>query len=212
MAHHIADLMGKAERETGDAKSAAERECFAAILTLWEHRAELPNGKRPFEELEPIMRTIEGLDPENETPRYYRTARPPKGEAEEIPEQEKWLNLADGLDYSAKVLIGYCLAEAADAALDKSKEWIKLAAAIGGDGVPEIVIRFISSAADVNKEPALNERTRAILNDRIKRLRGFLEGAESLADTLEERLQSLPSAKEEILVRSRGTGYVPVDT
>lgn len=93
------------------------------------------------------------------------------------------------------MLIGYCLAEAADAALDKSKEWVKLAAAIDSDGVPEIVIRYISTVADVNKEIDPHESVRSLLNDRIKRLRGFLGVAESLTNALEERLQALPLVK-----------------
>lgn len=203
MAHHIADLMAKADKATGDAKSAAERECFAAILALWKHRSELPNGRRPFEELEPVMRAVESLDPENDTPRYFRPARPPKGEAAETSEQEKWLSLAEGLDYSAKVLIGYCLAEAADAALDKSKEWVRLAAGIDGDSVPEIVIRFISTAADVNKECDPNEGIRSLLSDRIKRLREFVGTAKSLAKSLEERFHALPPVKENSLESKR---------
>ena len=176
MAHYVADLIGKADRATGDDKRAAERECFAAIVALWKHRSELPNGKRPFEELEPVMRAVESLDPENDTPRYYRPARPPKGEAAETSEQERWLSLVEGLDYSAKVLIGYCLAEAADAALDKSKEWVMLAEAIDGGGdVAEIVVRYVSTAAEVNKEPDPSEGIRSLLTDRIKRLRGVLE-------------------------------------
>ena len=115
MAHHIADLMINAENAIGDEKAAAERKCFDAILELWKHRSELPNGKRPFEDLEPVMRAIESLDPEDDTPRYYRAVRPPKGETVETSEQEEWLSLVDGLDYTAKVLIGYCLTEAADA-------------------------------------------------------------------------------------------------
>ncbi len=196
MAHHIADLMAKVDEATGDAKSAAERECFASILALWKHRSEMPNGRRPFEELEPVMRAVESLDPENDTPRYYRSARPSRGEAAETPEQEKWLSLVEGLDYSAKVLIGYCLVEAADAALDKSKEWVKLAAGINSDGVPEFVIRFISTAANVNKERDANEGTRSLLSDRIKRLREFMEISESLTKSLEARLQALPPGKE----------------
>jgi hypothetical protein len=197
MAHHIADLMTKAEKAIGDDKATAERECFVAILELWAHCSELPNGKRPFEDLEPVMRAIESLDPEDDTLRYYRAARPPKGETMETPEQEKWLSMVDGLDYTAKVLISYCLTEAADAALDKSKEWVKLAAAIDDYSAPEIVIRYVSTTADVNKEPDPNKEIRSLLNDRIKRLRGFLRISKSLVDTLEERLQALPSVEEE---------------
>ena len=200
MAHHIADLMTKAEKVVGDEKATAERACFVAILELWEHCSELPNGKRPFEDLEPVLRAVQSLDPEDNTPRYYRAARPPKGEILETPEQERWLGLVDRLDYSAKVLIGYCLTEAADAALDKSKEWVKLAAAIDDHSVPEIVFRYVSTTADVNKEPDPNKKIRSLLDDRLKRLRGFLRVSESLADTLEKRLQALPSAEEEATV------------
>jgi hypothetical protein len=196
MAHYIADLVTKAERATGDEKSAVERECFAAILALWKHRAELPDGRRPFQALEPVMRAIESLDPENDTPRFFRAARPPKDDAAETSEQGRWLALADGLDHSAKILIGYCLAEAAEATLDKSKEWVKLATAIDADGVPEIVIRVLSSTADMMKKPDPDEAMRSLLEARIQRLHGFLELAESLVITLEERLQALPSAGE----------------
>jgi hypothetical protein len=199
MAHHVADLITRTEKVPQDEKISVERECFSSILTLWKHRSELPSGKRPFEELEPVFRAVESLDPENDTPRYYRMTQPSKGEAADTSEQEKWLSLVDGLDHSAKVLIGYCLTEAAGAALDKSKEWVKLAAAIDGDSVPEIVIRFISTAADVNKELDPNEGVRSLLSDRIKRLREFLSIGETLANTLEERLQALPPTKDESL-------------
>ena len=197
MAHHIADLMIKAKKAAGDEKASVERECFAAILELWKHRSELPNGKRPFEDLEPVMRVIESLDPEDDTPRYYRAARPPKDETFQTPEQEEWLSLIDGLDYTAKILIGYCLTEAADAAVDKSKEWVDLAAAIDEQTAPEIIIRYVSATAEVNKKQDPNQEVRALLIDRIKRLRGFLRISESLANALEERLQALPSTEKE---------------
>ncbi len=196
MAHYIADLVTKAEKATGDEKIVVERECSAAILALWKHRSELPDGRRPFQALEPVMRAIESLDPENDTPRYFRAARPPKGDAAETSEQARWLALVDGLDHSARILIGYCLAEAAEAALDKSKEWVKLATEIDANGAPEIVIRVISSTADMMKKPDPNEAMRSLLKDRIQRLHGFLEMAESLVITLDERLQALPSAGE----------------
>lgn len=195
MAHYIAGLMTKAETALGEDKDAAGRECFAAILDLWKHRAALPHGKRPFEDLEPIVRAIESLDPENHLPRYYRAARPSKGEAADSSDQEQWLSLVDGLDFSARALIGYCLAEAAEAALDKSKAWVQHAMAID-NGPTERVIRLVKSAADVNKAPDPNEEIRSLLADRAKRLRGFLRIAEVLTNTLESRLEALPSATE----------------
>lgn len=197
VAHHIAELIQKAETATGDAKQSAENACFEAILKLWAHRAELPIGKRPFQDIEPVIRAVESLDPEDDTPRYFRAVRPPRGEAAEEPETEKWLKMVEGLDYSAKVLIGYCLAEAADAAQDKTREWVKLAeAADVEDGVPEIVIRFVSTAADLKKEPDAIRELRNRLEGRLKRLEGFAKLAGTVADDLRTQLEKLPEPVE----------------
>lgn len=197
MAHHIADLIAKAENATGEEKQSAERTCFEAILALWRHRAELPNGKRPFENFEPVIRAIESLDPEDDTPRYFRSARPPRGERVEKSEAETWLDTVSGLDYSARILIGYCLAKAADAAVDKSEEWVSLAEAAGAEGgITEIVIRFISSKADLGKESDPNAEVRRRLEDRLRRLEGFTKLAEAVAGDLRARLEALPPPKE----------------
>lgn len=197
MAHYIADLIQQAEVAVGDARQTAERACFDAILTLWKHRAELPDGRRPFQEMEPIVRAIESLDPEDETPRYFRTVRPPRGEDVAKSDVETWLEMVIGLDYSAKLLIGYCLAEAAQAATDKSKEWVRLAEAAGEeDGVPEIVVRFVSDAANLHKEPDIHKEVRRQLQDRLKRLDGFSELAKLFADNLRARLNELPRSAE----------------
>lgn len=197
MAHYVADLIAEAERANGEEKSVAEKKCFNAVLALWKHRAELPNGKRPFEDLEPVVRAIESLDPDDDTPRYFRSARPPKGEGGKKSEVDTWLDLASSLDYSAKVLIGYCLGEAARAAADKSKEWVKHAEAAGAeDGVPEIVIRFVSSSADLGKEMDPNAEVHRQLQNRLRRLDGFTKLVEAFASDLRARLDALPSASE----------------
>ena len=191
MAHYVADLIDKADSATGEEKRVAQKNCFDAILTLWSHRAVLPRGKRPFEELEPIARAIESLDPDDDTPRYFRSARTPTGDKKEGSETETWLKIVDGLDYSAKVLIGHCLGEAARTAVDKSKEWVKLAEAAGTDrGVSEIVVRFVSSAADVDKKPDPDGDMRRKLEDRLSRLEGFTKLADGLASELRQRLRA----------------------
>lgn len=197
MAHHIASLIQEAESASGDAKRSAENACFEAILKLWEHRAELPDGKRPFQEMEPIFRAVASLDPENSTPRYFRAVRPPRGEKAEKTETEMWLDTVEGLDYSAKVLIGYCLAAAADAAPDQASEWVKLArAASADDGVSELVIRFVSTAADLKKEDDLAGELRKRLEEKLKRLGGFAKLAETFEDHLRAQIGQLPQATE----------------
>jgi hypothetical protein len=197
MAHYVAELIAEAGDATGEEGRLIQKECFDAIMALWMHRVAFPSGRRPFEELEPVMRAIESLDPEDSTPRYFRSAHTPRAEGEEESETEFLLKMVSGLDYSAKLLIRYCLAEAASIAVDKSKEWVKLAEAAGAeDGVPEVVIRFISSTADPGKESDPNADVRRLLQDRKKRLDSFVILAVTLADKLKAQLDALPPAKE----------------
>jgi len=58
------------------------------------------------------------------------------------------------------------------------------------------VIRFVSNAYDVNKARDPNEEVRLLLQGRIKRLRGFLHIADSVASTLEDRLEALPPVED----------------
>lgn len=198
MAHHIADLITKTESAPDEEKSASKKACFDAILALWKHRAELPNGRRPFEDLEPVIRAIESLDPDDNTPRYFRSVRSAQDHSKEKSEVDQWLDMVRGLDYSAKSLIGYCLVEAARAAVDKSEEWVRLAeAAATEDGAAEIVIRFVSSNADLGNRPDPNVAIRRQLQDRIERLEGFSKLAEAVVRDLRARLTALPPPAEE---------------
>lgn len=197
MAHYVADLITRCETEDGEEKETAKKECFDAILTLWRHRSELPNGKRPFEDLEPIVRAVASLDPEDETPRYFRQARPPNGKEEEQSEAESWLNLVDGLDYSAKLLIGHCLTQAANSAADKSREWVKLAKAADANSVPfELIIRFVSDNPSNQNGAGASFEMRRQMEDRAKRLQGFVKLAGDLAQAFESQLASLPPAPD----------------
>lgn len=197
MAHYIAELIARAENANGDEKALADKLCFDAILTLWKHRTALPNGKRPYETLEPINRAIESLDPENTLPRYFRSARPPKNEGSEKSETDTWLDTAEGLDYSARMLVGYCLAEAARSAVDRSKEWVRLAESAGAeDGVSEIVIRYVSTSDDLGKGPSQDSKIRQKLQDRLRRLEAFTKFAQVFADELRTRIEALPPESE----------------
>lgn len=196
MAHYIADLMEATETSSIEERLAVQKRCFEAILDLWKHRSALPNGRRPFEELEPVIRALESLDPNDDTPRYFRSGRPPADIGEQESEAHAWLEIADGLDYSAKLLIGYCLSEAAGTAIDKSKDWVALAEAAGTDpGIGKIIVHFISSKTDLGKTPDPSELIREQLTDRIKRLEAFTKMAAELSSNLVARLKTLPPPK-----------------
>lgn len=193
MAHYVAELMVRAGAARADEQPGAQKLCFEAILQLWSHRAQLPSGKQPFEELDPVMRAIESLDPENERPRYFR----PVTDAE-APDEEhtarKLIEFAEAIDSTARILIGACLAEAAEAALDKSKPWVELAHAAEADlGVHSIVVHYASEVADIGRTGDLSDPEREKLRKRVSRLEAFTEAATLVLKELRGRLDAVRS-------------------
>ena len=198
MAHYIAELIKDAETAKVEDRTAKFSMCADAILKLWEHRSELPNGKRPFGDLEPILRALESLDPADNTPRYFRSQRATINNTKQNAEIKKWLELADGLDYSAKSLIRYCIIQASQSALGRSKEWVKLAEAVRlEDDINIPVISFISNESDLFNKNEPDDTKRKILEDRIKRLDGFRKVSASLVSHLRRQLKQSQSPKED---------------
>lgn len=190
MAHYIAELIEDLETAKVEDRPAKLTMCADAILGLWERRHQLPNGKRPFEDLEPILRALESLDPTDDTPRYFRSPRMAADETEQNAETRKWLELADGLDYSAKILIRYCLTQAAQTAIDRSKDWVVLVEKAGLDeGLDLPVIRFITDENDLTKASEPDDIARKLLEDRIDRLDTFKKMADKIASDLRQQLK-----------------------
>lgn len=187
MAHYLAELIERAERAAPEEKTDRLSECCRAIMDLWQHRSVLPDGLRPFEDVEPILRALESLDPEDDRFRYFRSARPDEPKDDREVEAKKWLDLAEGADFSAKMLIRYCLAQAAHHALDKSQAWVKMAEDAGLHGGAEsIVIQFIAAELE-----SPDERERKRLEEKISRIDGFVAAATGLTDALRARLAQL---------------------
>lgn len=55
MAHYIAELIEDTNTAKVEDRPAKLVKCADAILDLWERRHQLPNGKRPFEDWEPVL-------------------------------------------------------------------------------------------------------------------------------------------------------------
>ena len=189
MAHFIAELIHDVEASGAEDRPAKLAMCSDAILTLWKHRHELPTGKRPFEDLGPIMRTLESLDPDDRQHRYFRTERIAADEERDV-ETANWLKLADSLDCSARLLIGYCLTRAAGATVDKSKEWVALAEKADAEvGLEHPVVRFIITERDQLDSTELNAANRKRIKDRLERLTEFKKMAAALASELRKQLK-----------------------
>lgn len=191
MAHYIAELIQDAENSGADDRSAKMHVCSEAIYALWSHQHELPNGKKPFESLEPIKRALESLDPADQTPRYFRSARSAYDEREnENSEATTWLKMADGLDYSAKLLIRYCLVEAAKNAIEKSEKWVVLADEAGAEENIEItIVRTLYDEHMRLERSSPDEENRKKIQERIQRLGAFIEMANAMSLQLKDMLK-----------------------
>jgi hypothetical protein len=187
MAHHVAELIDEVRNAPPASRQEKGEACRRAILEFWEHLHVLPSGSRPFSELEPVMRAIEALDPNNSAPRYYPSAWPVQGQEE--GEASQWLQVAKKIDECAKILIGFSLNQAAKEAVDKSREWVSLAESAGADsGIPGIVLRFVSDPAYESEGSDEVDEVVRIRSERLRRLREFASLAAAVAAELDDEL------------------------
>jgi hypothetical protein len=169
MAHYIAELMHSVETAGPEDRPAKLAQCAAAILEIWNHRHQLPDGKRPFRDFDGIFRTLESLDPNSTTSRYFSPIR--KDANTEGAESEKWLAAAKSVDGAARMLIRYCIARAAETASDESEGWISNAESSGvGDGIDLQIIRLINREQNPMDPDALEAMARKAIEEKIQRL------------------------------------------
>lgn len=190
MAHYIAELIHSAEISGGENKMAERAACAEAILALWQHRHELPSGKRPFEDWESSMNALKSLGLGDSPPRYFRPQREEVDETSESTQTREWIELADGLDYSARLLIRHCLANAAETAIDKSKKWVKLAENAGlGDDVDLKMIRIITEEEELLCGDSPDDPSRAELESRIEKLKAFVNLADEMLVSMKSSIE-----------------------
>lgn len=185
MAHHIADLIHAAESAGDEERPAAMDRCARAILDLWNHRHVLPDGSRPFEAAEPLFRAIRSLDPDSIHSRWFREVREAATDAGTDGEvAAQWLEFTARIDESARILICWGLANAADAAVDQTRKWVSLAEAAEIDGDIDIqVLRFIVNEHDLQIGNSGQSDESARLKGRLERLEMFCNAANDLAQT-----------------------------
>ncbi len=198
MAHYIADLIQQADTADPEQQQAKLNQCCEAILNLWEHRYALPDGSRPFENLEPILRALKSLDPAPEKPRYSRLARHAQEEVEETDEAKSWLKVADGLDFSARTFIRYCLAKAAEKTIDKSADWVSAAKSAGVDSdIEQEIIRIVRYEEDIFNPPDSRKLDEAESEMRIEQLEQFVKLASSMLTQLKGNLRDTKTKDSE---------------
>ena len=158
MAHDLAAKMVAAARP--DADAATQAACTEAVEALWARRAEFPDGKRPFEDLEDMADALRRLDPDRTPNAYFQPAASPDAKRDPL------LDAALHIDRGARVLILACLKAAAAKSGKKARKWAALAES-ASLSAREIV--FVRSVLGEGPDPDAQRR------GEIERLRSHLQ-------------------------------------
>ncbi|MET3479461.1 hypothetical protein [Variovorax atrisoli] len=199
MAHDIAARMEAVEAATSaEARCLAEDRCAKSILSLWKHQNELPPHLRPFRELESLVRTLVSLDVDIEGKHRYSQSILREAALHDTadPEMKQWLELAIGLDYSARLLIRYALQAAGATAAARASPWLEAAMKAGSDPALERhVIKFVLPAFPDDEEVRAEQQ--ASLQEKIEKLDAFATLATGLAAHLRTQLDVEEASKRE---------------
>lgn len=202
MAHYIAEKMTVAEQlSPGADKKEAEKECFETILKLWEHRWSLPSGKRPLKEIEPILKTLERLNPEKQEPYFYHSLDHELSELEkdnpDLKEIMGYTNMALQIDKTARIWIDFVLHQAALKAKKEKTTTILTNATNLYDNEDVIAFRLIlDSHASINLEnynedDVQNKYRAEKLKKRIEELEKFSKLNEFLLENYKKEYKAL---------------------
>ncbi len=190
ISHYIAEKIEEAEAATDEARERKMSECCDAILKLWDHRSRLPNGKRPFEDFEPIFRVLKSLDLDDTTPRYINQISPAIDKKDEDTLKKQWLSKVTEIDYTARILIRYCLTIAAQDSVEKSRDWVTLAEAIRKEG-DIMIIRFITADTDVLNSEDADDSAKIIIEDFLEKLEAFNQLSSELSSQFRQQLNQV---------------------
>ncbi|HWX22686.1 MAG TPA: hypothetical protein VN578_22510 [Candidatus Binatia bacterium] len=185
MAHYVAEQIVVAENAKGRAKAAAQKQCFKTVLSLWEHRASLPDRHRPLEEFEPVLRVLAGIDPEGKPPFYYRLPSTREDQTKIKPGSvEFWVDFVSKIDAAARVLIQTALDEACELAADEqTRALLKDAIRTHRNGDIQSV-RILLDRADESLDPATG-----LILERVQKLSAFNAVCRAASEALKRRLK-----------------------
>jgi len=200
LAHYIAELLTNLENDESDKKIQLQQQCFETILTLWQHRSSFANGRRPFENFELILRTLESLNPENPHSYYRFWQQQERDDSDSIASDIKnWTDMAVGIDNAARVWIKFAIDQAVRNALDeKTCSWIEKSVNFTPD--PDEELEVIIQLAPESCAKVDSDDTKKINFKRIKQFEANLEKLDafiSFSETIRaEIISELKTLKE----------------
>lgn len=190
MAHFIAEKIAEVEAASGQDRLEKGRACADEILKVWLHRRSFPDGSRPLEEYDEILKTLDTLNLNESQPRYF-----PGFNDSDAPAQSEaaiWLRKAERIDSAAQILIRYSIATAVKISQAGGVPLLEAAAQCAGpDDVDLQVIFRLAQDSELFKRPDPVEAERLDLQKMLLKLQEFEAIATGVRADLEERLGAL---------------------
>lgn len=194
MAHYLAEKIHEVEvLPKGDRRTEMEKECCELILKIWDHRSEMPRGRRPFENFEPILKVLKSIDPDNRDPFLHRMSEYELTQlASSIPNYETikpFIESVVEIEKVARVWMESLLNQAALKVTDeKTKAWLEAASLIGlPDDIHSIRIMYKNfNLLDDGDNTSSQDKDRLKL--RIQQLEKFKKLNDLLLKTYQDEL------------------------
>ncbi len=195
MAHYIAEQITIAKQSTGLKKRNAEKNCFEAILKLWESRSYFPNGKRPFEKFEVIGEALEKISPNNSAPYYYTEYNNSKPKRNK--KLKSLLDIAKVIDEVARVWLEQVFEEAIKNSSNKGiKIYLKNALHFKPNNDTMTIVKFLDEGENIDDQnEKLKRKKIENIRSRIDQLEEFFEYSEALKTNFEIELNKIEDSQ-----------------
>lgn len=186
MAHFIAEKMAAIGSARGKAKASAQRECFEAILTLWDYQDCFPHDIRPFKGFDPIFRAMAHIDPNKTAPSFFRNEN---GDNQPPKEIEQAIKFITNLDAAARIMISFFVRESILHATDESTlEWLDAINGMARSDEARIILKLVPELDDKDTAQDQNEKRKNELSEHIDRLEAFESLSREIKSVLKAEL------------------------
>lgn len=184
MCNYIAEKILLAEQTDNE---DTKQECFDTILKLWERHSSFPDGKRPFENIEPILQTLNLLNPGNQNNRYLPNLFAQFSSDKDDTDLNSWLKMTKVLDRNARILIFFCIGQAIKETIDENtKSWLNEISQLLED--PIISFRFLYPDEDESKA---NQEKIESLRGKLAIIEEFKSLSENIVRAIEDEISDL---------------------
>jgi hypothetical protein len=187
MGHYLAELIVAVDNDPSDRQSSDD--CVKTVLEIWAHKSSLPDGTRPFEDLEAVVKTLQALDPNSTTSFFANNFR--LDDCTDLKNENTWIELSRSIDRAARVVIQCCLEQAASELAGNSAEWAEIAKKAQVDlGIFDPILLLTHGTDDENAK-VIRKKEKERIKSRIEHLDRILEVSAPLKHELQKSLEKL---------------------